>query len=110
MIGSARANRFGSAAMKKKWTRAVSKAAGEHGIERITYPVDVECVWVEGDKRRDLDNVAAGIKFVLDGLVDGGFMIDDSQKWVKRLTHTISRSPDKSYGVRVTLTSCSDRP
>ena len=89
--------------MKKKWTRAVAKAAKV--MDPIDYPVRVEFVWVEGNRRRDLDNISAATKFVLDGIVEAGILIDDSQKWVRSLHHTVVTSPDKTYGVSVVLES-----
>jgi Holliday junction resolvase RusA-like endonuclease len=59
-------------------------------MKPIRSPVAIECIWIEGDKRRDLDNVAADIKFVLDGMIDAGILVDDSQKWVKAISHTVA--------------------
>ena len=102
IIGAARNSRFGSASMKKKWTRIFEKASRKQ-LGPIKYPVHLECVWIEGDRRRDLDNVSAAIKFVLDGMVEAGILVDDSQKWVKSISHTIQTSKDKSYGVVVAI-------
>lgn len=107
IIGAARKSRFGSASMKKKWTRIASNAARAHMI-KVTRPVTIDCVWIEGNRRRDLDNVAAGSKFVLDGLVDAGILPDDSQKWVKSIFHQIRTSSDKKYGVRISITTLED--
>lgn len=87
--------------MKKKWTHAVAKLAKD--MSPFTDAVHVEFVWVEGDRRRDLDNVSAATKFILDGLVDAGVLYDDSQRWVRSLHHTICTSHDKTYGVALVL-------
>ena len=39
--------------------------------------------WIEPDKRRDMDNISAGKKFILDALVWAGVIADDSWKCVK---------------------------
>lgn len=52
------------------------------GNKPFDRPVRVHCLWYEENGRRDPDNVAAGVKFVLDGLVKGGLIQDDSPKWV----------------------------
>ena len=38
--------------------------------------------WIEPDKRRDMDNISAGKKFILDALVWAGVLQDDSWKCV----------------------------
>ena len=89
--------------MKKKWTHAVAKLARH--MDPMNEPVRIEFVWVEGNRRRDLDNIAAATKFVLDGIVEAGILPDDSQKWVRSLHHTVVTTPDKTYGVSVVLES-----
>jgi len=44
--------------------------------------------WYEPDSRRDIDNIAAGgTKFIMDALVHAGVIKDDSQKYVKSISH-----------------------
>ena len=102
IIGAARNSRFGSASMKKKWTRIFEKASRKQ-LSPIKHPVHLECIWIEGDRRRDLDNVSAAIKFVLDGMIAAGVLVDDSQKLVRSISHTVETSRDKSYGVVVAI-------
>lgn len=87
--------------MKKKWTRVAAEAARAQGFKPIKEPAWVSCVWYEGDRRRDLDNVSAAIKFVFDGLVDAGLLVDDSQKWIRAISHEVMTTTNKSYGVDV---------
>lgn len=49
--------------------------------------VDVRVRWVEKDKRRDYDNVSAGIKLILDALVATGRIPNDNRKWVYPVVH-----------------------
>lgn len=49
--------------------------------------VNVTITWIEPNRRRDPDNIQAGAKFVMDGLVAGGVIKDDSQRYVKSIRH-----------------------
>lgn len=49
--------------------------------------VDITITWHEPNPKRDIDNIAAGTKFILDGLVRAGTLPDDSQKYIKSITH-----------------------
>ena len=77
--------------LKKTETQKVVLAAQQQlkGV-RITQPVMLEIVWYEKNKKRDIDNVASGVKFILDGLVAAGVLINDSQKYVKGLVHSFA--------------------
>jgi Holliday junction resolvase RusA-like endonuclease len=43
--------------------------------------------WHEPDRRRDPDNITAGQKFILDGMVAAGTIPNDSQKHIKGILH-----------------------
>jgi len=43
--------------------------------------------WFEPDRRRDPDNIMAGQKFILDGLVQAGTITNDSQRYIQSITH-----------------------
>jgi len=58
------------------------------GLKPVTEPAYVHCHWYEHDLRRDPDNIAAGIKFVLDGLVLAKILPDDNRTWITGLQHT----------------------
>lgn len=45
--------------------------------------------WYEPNKRRDVDNITAGTKFLMDSLVKCEVIKDDSQKYVKAIHHNI---------------------
>ena len=107
MLAAARARRGkrGSAysLMKKKWTDVV---IAECSIQKIT-PMKgrfrISITVYEPDKRRDPDNIAAGaFKFILDGLVKAGIIIDDSQKYLQDMVFAVG-SPDK-HNPRVVAT------
>lgn len=55
-------------------------------MPRFDNPVKIKFTWVEGNKRRDLDNVAFAKKFVLDAMVKGKNLKDDNRKNVTCFT------------------------
>jgi hypothetical protein len=70
-------------AMKKKWSaEAASRAIGK---ERHLGRVLVSFAWYEPNRKRDLDNVAAAKKFILDGLVTAGVIKSDGWSTIAAL-------------------------
>jgi hypothetical protein len=65
------------ARMKREWTEIVWAEVTSARLPRFPGGVYVSFVWHEADQRRDPDNVAAGKKFVLDGLVRAGVIKND---------------------------------
>lgn len=65
--------------MKKKYTEIVAWSA-------INLPIiesaDFEIVWYCKNKRKDKDNIRAGLKFILDGIVQAGKLENDGWKQV----------------------------
>jgi Holliday junction resolvase RusA-like endonuclease len=51
-------------------------------------PIRIHFHWIENNKRRDLDNVSAGKKFILDAMVKYGKLADDNRKYVRAFTDT----------------------
>lgn len=43
--------------------------------------------WYEPNEKRDPDNIMAGQKFILDGMVQAGTIPNDSQKHIKGILH-----------------------
>lgn len=73
--------------MKKQWGEVVWAFAKSARLARVEGPVSVRMCWREKDARRDIDNVAAAAKFVLDGLVKAGVIANDNQATVIALEH-----------------------
>lgn len=80
-------NRFVYGKQKKAETNRCGWAAIAGHVPKITYPVAIEIWWIEPNSRRDIDNVAAGCKFILDGLQEAQRLPNDGRKWVKALIH-----------------------
>lgn len=51
-------------------------------LPRFEHPVRIHFHWIEGNKRRDLDNICFAKKFILDALVKSGKLKDDNRKCV----------------------------
>lgn len=57
-------------------------------MPRWSKPIKIHFHWVEGNKRRDLDNIAFAKKFILDSMVKYGKLSDDNRKCVTAFTDT----------------------
>ena len=55
-------------------------------MPKWTNPIKIHFHWVEGTKRRDLDNVCFAKKFILDAMVKFGKLKDDNRKCVTAFT------------------------
>lgn len=63
--------------------------------------------WIETAIRRDPDNVAAAHKFILDAMVSSGLLIDDSLKYVARLTDDFAICRKKGW-IEMTIEEVDD--
>lgn len=59
--------------------------------------------WVEPDRRRDIDNISAGKKYILDALVALGVLPDDSWKHVKGFLPENFEADKNNWGVKVEI-------
>ena len=55
-------------------------------LPKFNEPIKIHFTWVEGNKRRDLDNVASAKKFILDAMVKCGRLKDDNRRCVTGFT------------------------
>jgi len=90
MIAAAKGNGgrgIGYSKMKKAWTDTVWALAKSARLEPIAGRVMLHFEWIEKDKRRDPDNIAAGgRKLILDGLVKAGVLKGDGWRYVDTWT------------------------
>lgn len=49
----------------------------------------ISITWHERTKKRDVDNIQSAQKFILDAMVEGGILEDDSRKYVSQIYHHI---------------------
>ena len=84
MIEAAKSHFGAYASMKQTYTDMVAWLAKKlPTYERVALII----TWHEPDQRRDPDNIMAGQKFILDGLVAAGTIPNDSQKYVRGIVH-----------------------
>ena len=57
-------------------------------MPKWTKPVKIHFHWIEGNKKRDLDNICFAKKFILDAMVKYGKLKDDNRKCVTAFTDT----------------------
>lgn len=68
--------------------RAQQEMIAKHIPEgKADVPADVRILWVEPNCRRDHDNVASAVKFILDALVEKGTIPDDSPRYILNISH-----------------------
>lgn len=85
-IDACRKNRYEGAKMKRQSEQLIWLYI--RWLPEFKEPVTIHFHWVEENKKRDPDNVAAGKKFVLDALVESGKLKDDGPKYVKGFVDT----------------------
>lgn len=56
--------------------------------------IDIEIIWICKNRKKDKDNIIAGTKFILDGLVEGGAIENDGWKQVGDITHKFDVDTD----------------
>ena len=71
---------------KKEYTEEVAWLAKQARLPKFE-KVYLVITWFEPDRRRDPDNIMAGQKFILDGMVAAGTIPNDSQKHIKGIVH-----------------------
>lgn len=77
-IDAERSHRQKAAKMKREWQNAVMFCIRRQIREKFTRPVHMRYLWVEKDRRRDKDNVAAfGRKVIQDALVKARVLEND---------------------------------
>lgn len=84
IIASAKQHYGQYAKLKRDNTKLVAWAAKKlPNMKRIKLTLH----WYCKDKRKDKDNTAVGVKFILDGLVEAGIIADDGWKQVDSFGH-----------------------
>ena len=78
-----RTNKFIGAQMKQEvetqiWADIKQQLKGV----KVEGPVRINFIWVEENKKRDLDNICFAKKFVLDALVKSRVIANDTQNYV----------------------------
>lgn len=80
-INACRRNKYVGARMKKEYETLIGFYINR--LPKFTKPIQIHFHWVEGNKKRDLDNISGlGKKFILDALVKYHKLTDDNRKYV----------------------------
>jgi len=88
MIDAARGNKYEAARQKKESTELVMWSAKQQRLPQMNY-IDLTITWYEKNKKRDKDNIQAGVKFILDGLVSAGVIPNDTWRYVGDILHRV---------------------
>ena len=87
IIRIAKSHPMAYAKAKEVHTEAVAWECVGYPKDQLEMPVDIVCTWITKNLRKDPDNVSAGVKFILDGLVQAGILPDDRRKQINSITH-----------------------
>ena len=90
-----RTNRYSGANMKRRNEDVIkSHILTQIPRERLKGKVHIHFAWYEPNKKRDLDNIAAAKKFILDSLVATGTIEADGWSCVTGFTDSFSVDKD----------------
>lgn len=103
-IQAERSNCFKGAKLKKTYTDATQMMVARHR-GAVTGKADIHFEW-HTSRKVDPDNLDFARKFILDGFVKAGVLIDDNQKWVGRLSSDVVK--DKQGFVIVAIKEHTD--
>lgn len=98
-IRECRANKFQGARIKSTYEDMIGWYIKPLPV--INVPIMAKFLWIEGNNKRDYDNVAFAKKFILDALVKGGKLKDDNRKYVTGFTDEFKKGD--TFKVIVTL-------
>lgn len=71
-------------------------------LPKFEKPVRIAFTWVESNKKRDVDNIAAGKKFILDAMVKVGCLKDDNRNCVTGFTDTFEYGKETKVILEIT--------
>ena len=99
-INECRKNRYAGANMKAK----IEKDLAWYINTLPTYkkPVKIHFHWIEGNKKRDLDNVCFAKKFILDAMVKCGKLKDDNRNFVIGFVDTFEYGKETKVILEIT--------
>jgi len=81
-----RSNKYLSANHKAKIEQQIGYCV--LNMPKWTKPIKIHFHWIEGNKKRDLDNICFAKKFILDAMVKYGKLKDDNRKYVTAFIDT----------------------
>lgn len=106
VIEANRRNPYAGAELKRRteaWIGYYIRQSVNRGAcpAKITEPAAVHIAFTEKNRRRDLDNIYSGNKFILDAMQRTGLIEGDSQKHIRALWDTFSVGDAERITVRI---------
>ncbi len=99
-------NHWGSYSSLKKANTQLVAFCTKRDTKRKYNKIDLEITWYCKDKRKDKDNIMAGTKFILDGLVAAGVIQNDGWTNIGDIRHKFDvDKQDPRVEVRITEVS-----
>jgi len=92
IIAASKSHYMAYANMKKDYT-ALAMISSQN-LKKITNKIDLQITWYRKDRRSDPDNIAGGVKFILDGLVKGGKLKNDGWRQINSIAHKYAVDKD----------------
>jgi len=84
-IDAERSNKFKASKIKKDLTNNIGYFCKQLKLNDCQH--DLVIVWTTKDKRKDTDNVAFAVKFILDAVVKMGKLPSDGYKHIRNISH-----------------------
>jgi Holliday junction resolvase RusA-like endonuclease len=79
-----RSNKFQAAKYKKDIEQQIGLFLIK--MPKFTKPIKIHFTWIEGNKKRDLDNICFAKKFILDAMQKYGKLENDNRNYVYAFT------------------------
>ena len=91
-VRACRSNAYAGAQMKQRVENQICRYLKD--MPKYDKPITIHFHWIEGNKRRDLDNIAFAKKFILDAMVKSGKLKDDNRRFVTGFTDSFDYGPE----------------
>lgn len=99
-INECRRNKYAGATMKAKIEENLAWYINT--LPTYKNPIKIHFHWIEGNKRRDLDNVCFAKKFILDCMVKCGKLKDDNRNFVTGFVDTFEYGKETKVILEIT--------
>ena len=99
-INECRKNRYAGANMKRNIEQDIGFYINT--LPKYQKPIKIHFHWIEGNKKRDLDNVCFAKKFILDSMVKAGKLKDDNRNYVTGFTDTFEYGNETKVILEIT--------
>ena len=105
-IISASKDHWGSYSSLKKTNTQIVAYCAKQATKRNNKKIDLDITWHCKNKKKDKDNIMAGTKFILDGLVMAGIIQNDGWAHIGEIRHRFKvDKQDPRVEVRITEVS-----